>query len=436
VNFHVRPYWAARLPAIATFFGVGMTPDAAPVAALSPKEMPRAVHAVEVAYLLGQDRARAYAPALAFPALGAAAESGRSVLAKARRGPDLYAAWLGAVRDLAAPPQDGAQIPSFMETQAFADTRVASAMVGYGQIRHAYVLHAVQPYDEGGCRIPDAWVEPVPRVYESILSYAKRLQDARAFLPERAAAWADEASAIVGALHAIAVDELAGRPLSQTQQDFLAMVAEYRHVSGYTRGRPLYNGWYPKLFADKSDAFDHAPFLSDFFTSTYEKKISYVGALEPRLGIFVVDVAGEPRVMVGPVTRAIQRSDPIGTREDDDDVYRLYHPEKGYASPWEKSHVGDMPREPFLDVSVDGETFTVTPGEPALGDVTVETIDEHEHTLARGTVRTAKKDARIEGKLTPIAGRTGELQRLRVRVGGAVWLSLGATEATLRPERD
>jgi hypothetical protein len=418
VNYHVRPYVAGDLAAIASFFGVGMTPDAAPIAALSPKLAPRLVTAPEVAYLLGHDRALRYVPPSFGPLVNVAAK-GRADLASGRRGPDLYATWLSAARGLSTQPAPAAALPAFMETPAFADSRVASAMTAYGQIRHAYVLHAIQVYDEGGCRIPDAWVEPAIPVYDAILSYAQRLP--QVISGDAAKEYASELTRVVGALRAISVDEVAGRPLSPTQLDFLAMVAEYRRVSGYAaRGKPLFNGWYPRLFAGKRDAFEGATFVSDFFTSTFEHKISYVGALQPRLGIFVVDVAGEPRVMVGPVTSAIHTSAPLDKRLDDDGWYSLYNPEKKYSLPWEASYVGDSPNEPKVSVEEKDGEVSLTPDD-AMGDVVVETFDEHSATLARATVHAKKKDETVHATLEPIAGRTGEKRGVRVRFNGAVW---------------
>ena len=47
-----------------------------------------------------------------------------------------------------------------------------TAVAAYGQLRHNYVLIAGQAYDEGGCEIPDGYVEPNVPLYEDLLAYA------------------------------------------------------------------------------------------------------------------------------------------------------------------------------------------------------------------------------------------------------------------------
>ena len=75
-----------------------------------------------------------------------ALDGARAELRKGAAGKkDLYGLWLTAVMRLAEPAQ-GAE-PSFMKTDAYADYRINSALVGFGQIRHNYVLLAGQGYD-------------------------------------------------------------------------------------------------------------------------------------------------------------------------------------------------------------------------------------------------------------------------------------------------
>lgn len=427
VNWQVRPYFAPEYPVIATFFGVGITPDATAIAALSPKGNPRVVHASEAAFVLGQARGAAFA-GVGFDLV--AADGSRRSLAKARRGPDLYAAWLGAIRGLSDPEPNDA-VPSFMKTTAFADSRLSSAVVGWAQIRHAYVLHAVQVYDEGGCRVPDAWVEPALGVYDGVLEYAKRLEAAKDLFPE-AEAYAKDLTLVVTALRGVAEDELAGRPLSQEQMDFLAMVSEYEKPSGYVRHGPArFNGWYTKLFAERRDAFDHAEFLADWFTSTTWKKVSYAGARSPRLGVFVVDVAGKPRAMVGPVASAVEIIAPLDKRLGDDDRWELWHAK---APAWEASYVAPIPAQP--SVSVEAKSATELEVSSLTGaDVIVETVDEHQATLASARVKPPKTGEMVSVKLTPKPNATGELVGVRVRLpNGAAWTEYRYTSGTWGPD--
>lgn len=414
VNQHVRTYWAERLPAIATFFGVGIVPDAGAISALTSKGQPRVVRAPEVAFSLGHDRARRYAGA---DLTAVQLETSQKIMTRAPRGPDLYSTWLGAVRSLADKPHG--TVPTFFSTDAFADTRVASAITSYGQIRHAYVLHAVQVYEEGGCVIPDAYVDPALPVFDAILAYADRLEAEKTVFAESAdvAGYVSRVRTFVGSLRAIAEDELAGRALSPTQLSFLRMVAEYipagRGYTAHTPGR--FNGWYPHLYSQKVSAFEDASFAADFYTAPFNGVVSFAGARQPRLGIFVVDASGEPRVMVGPVTRGLDRVVPIGRLRTDNDEARPGQNDDARVAPFETSYTVRRPQRAAIEVSSDDGSVSIDT-KAFDGEVTVERYDEHDDTIASVRVRLKKDDQQTVRLATP-ANRESRGVRLRLANG-------------------
>jgi len=155
------PDCAKNLPVITTLFGERVVPDIAPLTGLVHPAVQMRYHlgASDVAYVLGHDRAKSeLATDLAhYQDLAPALASSRALLAKsAASKPDVYTTWLRAVLALAEKPSG---VPKFMTTDAYADLRMQSAIVGYGQIRHNFVLLAGQGYDSYGCEIPDGWVE-------------------------------------------------------------------------------------------------------------------------------------------------------------------------------------------------------------------------------------------------------------------------------------
>jgi hypothetical protein len=75
-----------------------------------------------------------------------------------------------AIRGLANPTEG--QHPSFMDGDAYADLRLDSALTAYGQLRHNHVRISAQMYDEGGCDIPDGYVEPAIESYRALAAYA------------------------------------------------------------------------------------------------------------------------------------------------------------------------------------------------------------------------------------------------------------------------
>src|SRR5690606_27956953 len=117
------------------------------------------------------DRARSFLPDLAaFPTLAPALAGARDELRRsAQASTDVYGMWLKAILALGEAP--GGVVPSFVRRDAYADHRLNSALVGYGQLRHTFVLLAAQGYDAYGCEIPDAYVEPLPAVYDALRAH-------------------------------------------------------------------------------------------------------------------------------------------------------------------------------------------------------------------------------------------------------------------------
>src|SRR5262249_17409568 len=138
------------LPAIATLLGPRVVADAFATRPLVHSETPERfdLSVADLAYAFGHDRAKRYLAAdlARWPTLPAQLERARAIVAAPSTGPDLYGAWLGAVRALAARPEGA--LPSYMGTEAFQDLRLGSFVAAYGQLKHNHLLLAGQPYDE------------------------------------------------------------------------------------------------------------------------------------------------------------------------------------------------------------------------------------------------------------------------------------------------
>ena len=133
---HPMPEGATELPAIATLLGPRVPGDTTALRSLvndriSGRYM---VTPADMGYALGHDRAKAWLAAdlARFPALGAGLDEARRAVAAPSPTRDLYSAWFDAVRAVAAPPGPGA-LPSFARTEAWADAKVNTALVGDDQ---------------------------------------------------------------------------------------------------------------------------------------------------------------------------------------------------------------------------------------------------------------------------------------------------------------
>lgn len=387
-RLHPMPEGSRVLPAIATLIGPRVVPDAQALMPLVHGAVPgrKAVHAADVVYSLGLDRAKRYLAAdlAAFPALDRQLAVARTIAQAARPGDDLYNAWYAAIRALAEKP--AGVLPSFATGEVGADLRFNTITAAYGQLKHNYVLMAGQPYSEFGCEIPDGFVEPVPAAYDALIEYARRGSALAELLDpgDRTGARAhfERVIGTLRVLRAIGDDELADRPLTAREKRWLGMVSELsidtsEDITGYP---PVYSGWYFDLFLEpEADGMRGADYIADYFTSV-EAGISYAGATAPRMAIFVVDTAGAPRAFVGPVARAYETHTPLGTRLTDETAARLTRVD----DPWAASYtVADPGTRPDLALRFDPETGNViVHADHALGPATVKLLDHHRAPIA------------------------------------------------------
>ncbi|HEX3765089.1 MAG TPA: DUF3160 domain-containing protein [Kofleriaceae bacterium] len=392
-RLHPMPEGSTVLPAIATLIGPRVVPDAHALMPVVHSAVPdrNTVHAADVVYGLGLDRARHYLAAdlAAFPTLDGQLAVARTIAQTTRLGEDLYSAWYAAIRALAVTPAGA--LPSFTTTDAGADLRFNTMTAAYGQLKHNYVLMAGQPYSEFGCEIPDGYVEPVPAAYEALIEYAARLGKLAALIDPGdqtgAAAHAGRLTGTLRVLRAIADDELAGRPLTAAEKRWLGMVTELsidtsEDITGYP---PVYSGWYFDLFLEaEADGMRGADFIADYFTSV-DDGIACVGATAPRLGIFVVDTGGAPRAFVGPVARAYETHTPLTARLTDETAAQLAQVDDRWAASYT---VADPGTRPSLALRYDRESGDViVKTDHAIGPATIKLLDHHRVPLATRTQR-------------------------------------------------
>ncbi|MGC4120820.1 MAG: DUF3160 domain-containing protein [Myxococcales bacterium] len=348
---HPMPEGASHdLPVIATMIGPRLGLETMGLQGVVHGAVPGRTFpkAADVAYALGHDRALVHlGPELKrYPELKGQLAKARESLAAVRRGGDLQAAWFNAVRALADKP--AGSLPTYMGTEAFADLRLASAVAGYGHVKHAYVLMAGEVYGEGGCEIPDGFVEPVPAVLDALIDYAVQAGSLSKQLGHEAGQRHFEGVVeVMRILRRIVADELAGRPLTLEERQFLNMVVEVPPLSYSPHCKPYYLGWYRHLFypaaSEPSGEFDRADFISSYFTD--RRGIAYVGARRPVIGLFVVDSAGPARVFAGPVADVYEyRGGGAGPLTDQEARAGL----KGTQSPWNGAHwLKAMPEVPL-----------------------------------------------------------------------------------------
>jgi hypothetical protein len=280
--------------------------------------------------------------------------------------------------------------------------------------------------------IPYGSVEPAPKTLDALIAFA----DEAAVVFEGAShRWLGDDEEVPAApayrrmaqvlrvLRVIVQHEIEARPLTAVENRFLAQVADGMPASPYARlgaQTQSYDGWYYRMFASLRAARRPAAFVSDYYRATSTGLVAYVGADEPRLGVFVVDAGGEPRVAVGPVAHAYERQE-----RSDERVSELDATPEAVASPWTKSYeTAPLPLR-YIDLTAEREpsAFVVTIHSDLwdLGRVQVEEVDVHDRTCSAAEVVLAAAPAPVHVVMPDApCEREGGVTRLRLRRQGVV----------------
>ena len=166
-----------------------------------------------------------------------------------------------------------------------------------------------------GARFPDGYVEPALKHCADCVSMpAAACKAATALDPEdktAARSYFQRLDRLLAILSVIVDDELAGSDADSEPKRFLSMVVEM--APGSSGGPPTFTGWYFDLFRKRAaDGLGRSQLVADYYTSTNLGEASYVGIADVRLGLFVVDTNGGPRMMTGPIARAYETHQPMG----------------------------------------------------------------------------------------------------------------------------
>jgi hypothetical protein len=432
VNINATPN-VPNLPAIATLIGPRVTADTVALGSLLSERGPQHVTA-ELGFMLGNDRSMKYVDANNSQTVSAMKDA-RIALSHATTSDDLYSAWLVAIRALAE--RSKGEQASFMDSDAYADMRLDSTIAAYAQLRHNHVLIQAQTYDEGGCEIPDGYVEPALETYQALALFAARGRKTFDDLDPKRETGGSEYFAriekLMSVLVALSREELGNRPLSASAKQFLSMIVEQREATatngyaGTTYPIATYDGWFIDLFTNVDTAIKDGTFIADYatFNRDGEQGVHYAGAKGPTLGVFVVDTGGAPRMMVGPVAQAFGYTGPIKDRIDDEAAKAV----KG-DSPWAASYVATAAKAPELKISfqrmkkisrakwaqrgeqeTSGDNTIHFDTNYNLGTVSVEVLDHHFTKMMTLTTKVNEGGTlKIPKTLRPVEG-------FRIRIG-------------------
>lgn len=357
-----------ELPVVWTLLGLRATESTEALASFLTPTVPQriALGGAEVAVALGHPTARRHlADELrAFPELTPSLDAAHADFVAALRPDTLRGSWLAAILALAE-PVDGV-VPSFTRTEAWRDFTINTALSAYARLRRNHVAYEAAAFTEGGCEVPDGFVEPAPAVLAGLLAYARRGQALAATIDPAGIVGVEryyrKMGRVLSVLGAIVQRELAGLPLARAERDLLHQIVERRE--NIYDATVKFDGWFIDLMfsalelrtrpgsgaaRNVPEADELASIVVDVATAidAYAgAAVSHLGTSETRLGVFVVDTGGAPRALVGPVSLAYGAVREHPERLSDRTARRL--PRAARHAPWTRSFAPSYEREKAL----------------------------------------------------------------------------------------
>lgn len=222
----------------------------------------------------------------------------------------IYERWIDALRSLDDLPKDRTRFPQAMQTRAWAHKQLRTQLGSWAELRHDTILYGKQSYTAmAGCEYPAAFVEPYPAFYRKLTAMAEALGQGLASAKLDAPGRDEIKNLIAGQvryfetlkghldrLAAIADLELAGKPLSAADTEWLKKTADIR---GGGSGPPEYDGWYTELFYGVAPD-EWAPTVADVHTDPNSQSVLEVAVGDAWPLVVVVDNEGDLQAYVGP----------------------------------------------------------------------------------------------------------------------------------------
>lgn len=141
---------------------------------------------------------------------------------------NLYWSWLYALRPLLGDFAEG--YPTFMQTDAWKDKELQTALASWTELRHDTILYAKQSYTPAATAMPPqpqpvvGYVEPVPEFYSRMLTLTKMTREGLIKLDALSSeekSRLENLESILEKLIKISQEELEGKELSESDYEFI-----------------------------------------------------------------------------------------------------------------------------------------------------------------------------------------------------------------------
>jgi hypothetical protein len=233
----------------------------------------------------------------------------------------VYDAWLYAILPMWQP--HGTEFPDYMRSEAWAARAHQGGFGSYTELKHDTVLYSKQAFAEGDAPLPPApprhWVEPDPVPFERLAEAARLLEAGlaeRELLPEDTGALLDRLITMLDRFGRIARDELAARPISTADNDWLAAIGTEFEVLWLAAGDGESEGAGASGFA--ADPESSAPVVVDIFSNLTDALEVATGGFDT-LYVLVPNDDGTFQVAIGATYAFYEFWVPRGERLTDEE---------------------------------------------------------------------------------------------------------------------
>jgi len=192
---------------------------------------------------------------------------------------NLYYLWLYSLLPLLTNPGEG--YPSFMQSEAWVDKQLMTALGSWTELRHDTILYAKQSYTGEVTSIPPpppiGYVEPVPRLYARLSSLCAMMKsglDQRSLLTWTTSSRLDVLHDFLRSMQEISIKELSGQSLNETE---IHIITDSGDTLDYIASRPADD---PLL----SDADEKMAVIADVHT-------------DPNSGTVLEEAIGNPMII-------------------------------------------------------------------------------------------------------------------------------------------
>jgi hypothetical protein len=255
---------------------------------------------------------------------------------------NLYNVWLDALRTL-DDPIVGDNVPQAMATKAWQRKQLNTQLASWAQLRHDTILYAKQSYTASvGCVYPKGYVEPYPDFYLKLGTFATRaktLLGSARFIDQagrqRYGDFFASMAKTMTTLEGLAHKELAARPFSRSEEQWLQTLIRRRDGHGYGAS-PVYNGWYVDLFyGGAKAAIEWDPTVADVHTDPNTRQVLEVGVGRIDTLFVAIDNEADLTMYAGPTLSYHEFLQPAEKRLTDPEWREMIiNGEAPAAPPW------------------------------------------------------------------------------------------------------